>query len=115
MLWLGFLPGFPDFAARRPFAMIAPDVSAEAAMAQCESCGNDYDKSFDVILGGVTHTFDCFECAIHALAPGCDRCGCKIIGHGVEGDGVVYCSASCAKQSGIARVRDRVDSKAASA
>jgi|GEM_PF-714874 hypothetical protein len=38
-------------------------------MAVCEHCGNEYDKSFQVIRGGKTHNFDSFECAIHALAP----------------------------------------------
>jgi hypothetical protein len=33
-------------------------------MAQCEVCGNNYDKSFQVTQGGRTHTFDSFECAI---------------------------------------------------
>lgn len=32
-------------------------------MAKCEVCGNDYDKSFTVTMGGKTHTFDAFECA----------------------------------------------------
>jgi hypothetical protein len=38
-------------------------------MARCDVCGNDYDKTFQVIRGGQTHTYDSFECAIHALAP----------------------------------------------
>lgn len=38
-------------------------------MAQCEVCGNDYRKSFEVVTAGGRHTFDCFECAIHRLAP----------------------------------------------
>ena len=53
-------------------------------MAVCEVCGNDYDKAFEVTRDGESHTFDAFECAIHALAPECAHCGCKIIGHGVE-------------------------------
>ena len=53
-------------------------------MAQSEVCGNDYDKSFEVTLAGRTHVFDSFECAIHALAPVCAHCGCKIVGHGAE-------------------------------
>ncbi len=57
-------------------------------MAKCEVCGNDYDKAFTVTAAGRTHTFDSFECAIHALAPACTHCGCKVIGHGVEQDGV---------------------------
>ena len=42
-------------------------------MAVCQVCGNDYDKAFEVRLGGKAHTFDSFECAIHALAPACCR------------------------------------------
>ena len=38
-------------------------------MAQCETCGNNYDKTFDIVLGGQNHTFDSFECAIHKLTP----------------------------------------------
>ena len=40
-------------------------------MAKCEVCGNSYDKSFTVTMASETHTFDSFECAIHALAPHC--------------------------------------------
>jgi hypothetical protein len=53
-------------------------------MAVCEHCGNEYDKSFQVIMSGKTHTFDSFECAIHALAPSCAHCGVKIMGHVLE-------------------------------
>src|SRR5262245_44192274 len=52
-------------------------------MAKCTQCGNDYDKSFEVKMGGRTMIFDSFECAIQALAPVCPHCGCRIIGHGV--------------------------------
>jgi len=34
-------------------------------------CGNDYDQSFEVTMGGRTLVFDSFECAIQALAPVC--------------------------------------------
>ena len=43
-------------------------------MAICDVCGNDYDKSFEIRRGPVTYTFDCFECAIHRLAPQCAHC-----------------------------------------
>jgi hypothetical protein len=76
-------------------------------MAQCEVCGNDYDKAFQVIVADTTHTFDSFECAIHALAPTCAHCGCRIIGHGVEADGRIFCCANCAKQEGDDRLIDR--------
>ena len=78
-------------------------------MARCEVCGNEYDKAFQVSMPGrSTHTFDCFECAVHALAPECDRCGCKIIGHGIEANGSFYCCAHCAGQEGVTEARDRV-------
>ena len=53
-------------------------------MPQCEVCGNVYDKAFEVVMGSKSHVFDSFECAIHALAPACSHCGCRIVGHGVE-------------------------------
>ncbi len=77
-------------------------------MAACAVCGNDYDKAFTVTMGEDTHTFDCFECAIHALAPTCAHCGCKVIGHGVEDEGTVFCCAHCAQHEGVASLRDRV-------
>lgn len=76
-------------------------------MAKCDSCGNDYHNSFVVIQEGKRHTFDSFECAIHALAPSCTHCGCRIIGHGLEDGGVVYCCAHCAKTTGILALHDR--------
>jgi hypothetical protein len=76
-------------------------------MSQCEVCGNDYDKSFEVMLNGQSHVFDSFECAIHALAPQCAHCGCRIVGHGVETKGTLFCCASCAMQAGFAGVKDR--------
>ena len=76
-------------------------------MAQCEVCGNDYDKSFDVILAGNRHTFDSFECAIHALAPRCAHCGCRVVGHGHESDAKVFCCAHCAAEMGVTAMKDR--------
>lgn len=81
-------------------------------MAKCEVCGNDYDKSFEVKLNGKTHVFDAFECAIHALAPSCDHCGCRIIGHGSEANGRMFCCAHCASHSGAHGLRDRVETGA---
>jgi hypothetical protein len=76
-------------------------------MAVCETCGNDYDKAFQVVKEGRTHTFDSFECAINALAPVCAHCGCRIIGHGVEQAGTMFCCAHCAGAKGASSVRDR--------
>jgi hypothetical protein len=76
-------------------------------MATCETCGNDYDKSFELVMQGKTHTFDSFECAIHALAPRCGQCGVSIVGHGSEKDGAIYCCSHCAEQAGVTGLRDR--------
>lgn len=75
-------------------------------MAKCDVCGNDYYKSFQVTQHDRTMTFDSFECAIHAMAPACAHCHCKVIGHGVEARGTIYCCANCARQEGITDLRD---------
>lgn len=77
-------------------------------MGICEKCGNDYDKSFDVIAAGVRHTFDSFECAISVMAPRCEHCSCSIIGHGMEVNGRFFCCASCAEHEGLDGLRDRI-------
>ena len=77
-------------------------------MARCDMCGNEYDKTFQVTTAdGQTRTFDSFECAIHAVAPECEHCGCRIIGHGVESDGRMFCCAHCAEESGVTGLADR--------
>jgi hypothetical protein len=77
-------------------------------MAKCETCGNDYDRTFTVILDNDRHVFDSFECAISALAPVCNRCGTRIIGHGVQAYGAFYCGAHCARGEGVDSAQDRV-------
>jgi hypothetical protein len=81
----------------------------EEAMAVCEVCGNDYALSFEVTAQGNRHAFDCFECAIQRLAPICEHCSCRIIGHGVGLDGHFYCCAHCARESGGQRAGQLVD------
>jgi hypothetical protein len=77
------------------------------ANASCEVCGNQYDKAFEVVMQGATHTFDSFECAIQALAPSCAHCHCRVIGHGVEKGGTIYCGAHCASREGVQGLTDR--------
>lgn len=76
-------------------------------MATCELCGNDYDKSFEIMMAGKSHTFDSFECAIQVLAPTCAHCGCRIMGHGLEANGRFFCCAHCASHEGAGALRDR--------
>jgi hypothetical protein len=82
-------------------------------MAVCDLCGNDYDKSFEVIMAGQRYTFDSFECAAHKLAPRCAHCGCTILGHGIEAPGRMFCCANCARHDGVRNVADRSDHAAA--
>jgi hypothetical protein len=70
----------------------------EIVMAICASCGNDYDRCIEVTSArGETRTYDCFQCAIADMAPICESCGCRIIGHGREtAKGEMYCCDHCA-------------------
>ncbi|MBK6780144.1 MAG: hypothetical protein IPG75_11340 [Gemmatimonadetes bacterium] len=78
-------------------------------MARCDHCGNEYHRAFQLLTAaGETLTFDCFECAIHLLAPVCRRCKCRIIGHGIEAAGAFYCCAHCAREGGITGAADHV-------
>lgn len=70
-------------------------------MAQCITCGNEYERTFKIVREGKSYTFDCFECAIHMLAPLCESCGCRILGHGVESGKQMFCSAHCARTRGV--------------
>ena len=74
---------------------------------RCDHCGNDYDKSFQIIAAGKTMNFDSFECAIQMVAPSCAHCQCRIVGHGLEADGQMFCCAHCARQSGETGLTDR--------
>lgn len=86
------------------------------AAPRCEVCGNEYDKCFEVTVGGQSHTLDCFECAIHLLAPVCAHCGCRVVGHGVEVDGTYYCCAHCAREAtGLVQLHDRAERPTTSA
>jgi hypothetical protein len=76
-------------------------------MATCEVCGNDYDKAFEIKTNGDSHVFDSFECAIEMLAPRCAHCGVRIVGHGLESGGSIYCCAHCAKKEGVTSLQDR--------
>jgi hypothetical protein len=76
--------------------------------AACSTCGNTYDKAFNVVTsGGDGFVFDSIECAAARLAPECAQCGCRILGHGMESAGAIYCCAHCARQDGVDALEDR--------
>ena len=83
-------------------------------MAMCEVCGNDYQMSFEIhVVSGEVHVFDSFECAVTRLAPICEHCQCRIVGHGVDVEGRFYCCAHCARSAGVHGVSDRTGERAA--
>lgn len=75
---------------------------------KCEVCGNEYEKTMEIRQGGEVHTFDSFECAIHAMAPRCANCGVTVVGHGVQHGSETFCGAHCAKSQGAEAARDRL-------
>lgn len=81
-------------------------------MATCEVCGNDYWLSFEVRTNsGDVHVFDSIECAAQRIAPRCEHCETRILGHGVEVNGRFYCCAHCARSADShegAKIRDAV-------
>ncbi|MGW2249914.1 Prokaryotic metallothionein [Kitasatospora sp. NPDC001660] len=70
-------------------------------MAICVTCGNDYWLAFEIkTVTGDSYTFDSFECAMEKLAPRCEQCDVRIVGHGVEVAGMFFCCANCARING---------------
>ena len=76
-------------------------------MDRCQTCGNEYDKVFEVTKDGARYVFDSFECAIEKLAPRCGSCGLRVIGHGVEKDELIFCCVNCAELAGVHELQDR--------
>ncbi|MFU8831063.1 MAG: hypothetical protein ACNA7J_02795 [Wenzhouxiangella sp.] len=76
-------------------------------MGTCATCGNDYDGSLLIRSNGQEFEFDSFECAIEKLAPRCEQCDVRVIGHGVQRESTIYCGAHCASQAGETDLVDR--------
>lgn len=64
-------------------------------MAPCDTCGNTYETPMTITQNGRSGVFDSFECAMHAMAPTCGTCGCRILGHGTKARGEIYCCDHC--------------------
>jgi hypothetical protein len=78
-------------------------------MERCVVCGNTYENAFRVTFAdGSSYVLDSFECAIHALAPQCEHCGCRIIGHGLEEGRRMFCCAHCARAAGAGEAASTV-------
>ena len=46
------------------------------------------------------------------LAPTCENCGIRIVGHGLEQDGTFFCCEHCAEAIGVTGLRDRIGAAA---
>ncbi len=66
-------------------------------MGLCETCGNEYGKTFSIKAEDQWYDFDCFECAIQKLAPRCRHCSVMVIGHGVEKESQIFCCDHCVR------------------
>jgi hypothetical protein len=44
-------------------------------MPVCEVCQNGHAPIFEIVVGGKSHLFDSFECALHALWPSSEAAG----------------------------------------
>jgi hypothetical protein len=74
-------------------------------MKPCELCGNESNRTFEVISAGVSHTFDSIECAATVIAPHCKHCDCRILGHAYDVDGDMFCCVHCAEMFGQQELR----------
>jgi hypothetical protein len=78
-------------------------------MATCSTCGNDYALAFSVTTaGGESYTFDSIECAAQKIAPTCEVCGVRILGHGMQAGDRMFCCDNCARKAGVEGLNDRV-------
>ena len=78
-------------------------------MATCHTCGNEYDRAFTLTLhDGQQFVFDSLECAIHEVAPRCEHCDVRIIGHGLQKGDRFFCCDHCAEAEGVRGLEDRV-------
>ncbi len=82
-------------------------------MKACDVCGNTYEGSLEIKFenSNESHWFDSFECAIHKLAPTCNHCGVRVLGHGMQAEDELYCCAHCARKQGYQLFVDHTVSK----
>ena len=67
----------------------------------CDVCGNAYEKPFRLIAANQsTYVFENFECAIQALATGCENCSSHVIGHGGGRGTNIFCCDDGARAHG---------------
>ena len=91
---------------RRPLAHARHSTPASSSVHEPPACfnaefaENDYDKAFEVIVGGKTYVFDSFECAIHA--PSAQLFLLRVPHHRPRGRGEWpdFCCVPCARPMG---------------
>ena len=72
-------------------------------MPTCVTCGNTSESIYRVSHQDREYVFDSIECLAAALAPSCEVCGLRILGHGLEISGRLFCCTQCARRVGLNR------------
>ena len=54
-----------------------------------------------------TVAFEYVEARLWPDGPVCPHCGTRIVGHGVEHDGAIFCCVHCARHEGVKGLVDR--------
>ena len=88
------------------FMQVLTEIKDKARFALQDTQGRVHRAVTIIVSGGVTGHYG-FECAITAMAPRCAHCDCRVIGHGIEAAGRIFCCAHCAKLEGAKNVSDR--------
>lgn len=71
-------------------------LSEVLIMPACATCGFDTNEPLSIRYHAISAEYCCFECAITPLAPICQHCRCKVIGHGAYGPkGEIFCCHYC--------------------
>ena len=76
-----------------------PPPSLPTLQGTCDTCDDEYHDAMQITKGGEQYTFDSFECPTQELAPECPTGGVRIVGHGTEHNGSVYCCSHCDDQA----------------
>ena len=73
-----------------------------------EVCGNNYGETFEIVRTTRSHGLGSPGWAVHAFAPTCVHCECRIGELGLEADGIFFCCVNCAKHYGVQAWKNRM-------
>ena len=61
----------------------------------CTICDDQYGRSCRIPADDELHFMDSFECAFYTVAPRCRCCDRRIVDHGIETWGNIFCCTPC--------------------